>query len=565
MEAVRQLEAALKLYEKDCPQPVDAANTLVNLSLAMLHAGDLSRARQYLVEANARLPQPEPRLRLWKLDIAGRIALASGRAHEATALFKDLERLGEEVEAVDACWRAAQGQAQALTQVRRYEEALAAYERAEMLLDEAARRVALGDGRDAFLSLHARGTAAYIELLVARGDVARAAVVARRSRNRVIGSIARIDRLATLEPSLRARWDDAVARYLRERSELESQAASDWKLSGEVLHLARERRRVRQATLRQALDDALATLDHRSSSVRDIQLPPEGELIILLYPLRNVWVAFAITENSATATTIRAADITANSSHWLTKFDRQISDAKRIRIIVAGRADVIDFHALSWRGSPLLAHAPIAYGLDAGVFVEAVLPQGIAHATVLADTAGNLPAARREAEDVATLLASKRWQVGRLLGDEAQLQAVRQAMETSQLLHFGGHGQPAQRGLSAALELAQGELTAGDILALPRVPPVVVLAACDSARASGDGPVVGIGLAHAFIAAGSGAAVAARRRVDDRLTRALMRAFYRRLDSLDGWSVAEALRAAQLERYRSDPTSDWAAFRVLLP
>ncbi len=144
---------------------------------------------------------------------------------------------------------------------------------------------------------------------------------------------------------------------------------------------------------------------------------------------------------------------------------------------------------------------------------------------------------------------------------------MRAALPAAGLFHYAGHGVFAGfAGWGSALPLAEGSrLTLGDVLALRRAPAWVVLSACDAGRSSEQAPGEGIGLANAFLLAGSQAVVAARRPVADSSARDLMRELY------GGWQpgedVARQLQRAQRSQRLRDSSADaaWASFRLLVP
>ncbi len=109
-----------------------------------------------------------------------------------------------------------------------------------------------------------------------------------------------------------------------------------------------------------------------------------------------------------------------------------------------------------------------------------------------------------------------------------------------------------------------GRLRAGEVAALRIDVPVVVLAACESARGRATFGEGVLGIASAFLGAGARAVVASAWPVDDGAAARFSRAFYERL--LAGASVGEAASAAA-QHLRRDPETRaaayWAAFTVL--
>jgi len=162
----------------------------------------------------------------------------------------------------------------------------------------------------------------------------------------------------------------------------------------------------------------------------------------------------------------------------------------------------------------------------------------------------------------ATLAArSPGWTIAELAGESASAEAVRAQLGTSDLLHYAGHGDySGQGGWESSLLLADGtRLTLGDLLALEHVPSWVVLSGCETGRVAGDAPVAGLGLAQAFLLAGSRSVIAATRPADDRRVPAFFAELYRR------WAeepdLARAMQGAQLAWREQNPT-EWSIFRL---
>jgi CHAT domain-containing protein len=148
---------------------------------------------------------------------------------------------------------------------------------------------------------------------------------------------------------------------------------------------------------------------------------------------------------------------------------------------------------------------------------------------------------------------------------EASAPAVRSRLAATDLLHYAGHGTfSGFGGWDSSLLLAGNtRLTLGDLLALDRVPAWVVLAACDAGQSSSETPVESLGLAHAFLLAGSRAVVASTRPADDRVVPSFFADLYRQLDREP--DPAAALQRAQLSWRSRDPGADWAGFRLFTP
>ena len=140
------------------------------------------------------------------------------------------------------------------------------------------------------------------------------------------------------------------------------------------------------------------------------------------------------------------------------------------------------------------------------------------------------------------------------------------------ILHFSTHAlvnteQPELSGLVFSLVSHDGTpqvgyVTLQDVYAMRLKADLVVLSACETAlgeNSRGEGPV---GLARAFLYAGSSRVLASLWRVNDDATAVFMRLFYQELRN-SGFSPALALRKAQMEmsaQPRWSAPSYWAGF-----
>jgi CHAT domain-containing protein len=241
-----------------------------------------------------------------------------------------------------------------------------------------------------------------------------------------------------------------------------------------------------------------------------------------------------------------------------------LARADRIRLLPQGALERIDLHALPVDGAPLLARAPVYYGLDLpapkAVTAAASLTRG--SALIVADPTADLPGAAREEELVAKLLSGPR----SLLRGQAQRAEVLAELERASLFHFAGHAQFAGLdGMSSELRLADGALSVGDVLSLSRAPELVFLSACEGARADVPSLASAFGLAQAFVAAGARAVVAPTRPIADDDARALVSAFYEALASDPARDAPAALRRAVLSSMADGADLDAWNFRVLEP
>jgi hypothetical protein len=172
------------------------------------------------------------------------------------------------------------------------------------------------------------------------------------------------------------------------------------------------------------------------------------------------------------------------------------------------------------------------------------------------------PLAQREGEELLRVHAA---QARVLRGEGAHKAAVLAELPRAPLAlaHFAVHGVvdplfPSSSGLA----LEGGYLWPEDVLALPRVPPLVVLNACSSGGGERSGTEGVIGVARAFLERGANAVVATLWDVDDAAALLFARSFHQRLRAGDAPASA-VLEAQRAVRERFPDPSAWGAFVLL--
>jgi cellulose synthase operon protein C len=564
------LETALAIFET-CEKfrPGQRMNILIDLALAHLQEGRLAQAKELL--ARARKLDPDPRLLnlLWFLDLEARISMREGRPAEALRLFGRIEEVASVAGSPDYRLRGAFGKAQSQRDLGETAAALEILRQAEALLDEQSLQIPLQEGRETFMATRHAVVNLHVELLLDQGRNAEALDLARHARSRLLRQLERSQSLASLSLDERARWERLVAAYRERRAALEERAKDEWRLPTDQALRAEAVTAAETEELKRILDQAFQLLPRERP--REEALPPRpGELILAYHPLSSGWAGFAAHGSTVQAHRFELPPDLSRldwlSAALLLPFRASIENAEQIRILPSGSLQDVDFHALPFGGDILLAEAPVVYGLD----LAAPPPPAkvrTRRALVVADTRGDLQGALDESRKVVETLRSgpQPWTTEELEGAEASVESVRERLASPDLLHYAGHGSfSGSGGWDSSLLLAkETRLTLGDLLALDRVPAWVVLSACDTGRSSTKVPVESLGLAQAFILAGSRAVIASIRPVKDIDLPAFFPELYREWDREP--DLAVALQHAQLSWRKRHPLADWQSFRLFEP
>jgi hypothetical protein len=568
------LAEALRAFDRECAafagRDEERVNVRVNLALDHLQAGEPRAARRWLGEARQLETAPSGNVLLWWGDLDARMLLDAGRAREALAAYRELAARARVTRSPEGEWRATYGEARAREALGDRTGALAAYDRAEGLLERESLLAPVHEGRDTFVSQREGATRRHLDLLLRAGREAEALAVARRARSHALRELRLRVRLAALIPAQRAAWEKAVAAHQAAREELDRAAAESWRLPGAEARRAVDEQGRRLMALRGDLDALLARLDPRGSEGDGAPPPPApGDVLLAYHPLPDGWVGFAADASGVAARRLAAPDLVlgrpaALGERLLAPFATQLRRAQRVRVLPYGPLRDVDFHALPFDGNALVATKAVVYGLDLPGALAA--PPGVSggHALVVGDPEGDLPGARAEARRTGEALAAahRPWSREVLLREQATGPAVRRALAASTLFHYAGHA--VAEGWNSALPLAAGgRLTVDDVLALPRAPVWVVLSGCETGATAEESAVESMGLAHAFLSTGAKTVIAAVRPLPDREAAALMETFYAELAR--AVSPAEALRRAQLARRGRDGSGAWASFRAFVP
>ncbi|HEY0714215.1 MAG TPA: CHAT domain-containing protein, partial [Polyangia bacterium] len=522
-------EAADRALEH-CPEPFIRRHALINQALYALEDGGTAALAQERLLALRRLHGGSTsELRVWEKEIEARLHFTARKYRQALNAFDEQLMLARGSGFSEGRMRAEVGRGRALLALGRSRAALDSFSAAEQTLATLLETVPFAEGRTEFLGLRDDGVRHLETTLAAVGRNDDAFRVARLARAQALRGAASAQALYSLAPAQRAVFERAIADYRKRRTELEAEAADDWALSHRQLALRLAEREASQRELRGFLDTAFRSLGSPLRANKALALPGPGELQILYFPGTDRWLGFAATQKRLTVRSLPALDLTAANDTTLATallepFATELTAAKRVRFLASGSLQSIDLHALPFRGSPLLTQVEVEYGMDLSPATPSTVSPGAV--LVVGNPTDDLRNAEDEAERVASLIVGRN--IHRLAGAEATRERVLALLPTTKLFHFAGHGVfGGADGLESALMLAGGaRLSAADVLALPRAPALVVLAACEAARALMSTAGDGLGLAQAFLAAGTSAVVAPTRPLRDDSARQLFSAFY---------------------------------------
>jgi len=255
--------------------------------------------------------------------------------------------------------------------------------------------------------------------------------------------------------------------------------------------------------------------------------------------------------------------------------EKELVGKKHVVVVPHGMLHYLPFQALrNPEGKYLIESHTVSYLPSASVLKYAREKNRGNHANLFAvanpvTDLSPLPAAEVEAREVSALFAKK--QV--LLGSFATKTTFKREGPQYDLLLFSTHGEMIE---SAPLESNlrftptpqdDGKLTVSEIFDMEVKANLVTLSACETGLArgtKGDFPQGDdlVGLSRAFIHAGAPSVVASLWKVSDDSTVAMMRSFYRNLQTMP---KAEALQQAQLGLARSSAMNSshpyfWAPF-----
>ncbi len=555
---------ALEVAREDCdPEEFSwhASNIHINLALVYLLDDRLDAAVVELASACLMSPSMRTVEQLWADDIEGRIALRRGDGEAALAAFGRVDEGAVGSGALEFEWRGAAGLGAALALAGREEEALAEYVRAEDLLFEHSFLVPVFLGRETFLDERLRTHREHVALLLGRGRDGDALEAVRRARARYLLGFHLSQRVAGLDDERRAAWEWRLQAYNALRGRMEQRSAGSWSVPATELDSYREELRRLALEAYTVLDEGLAALPPGGDQAH--RTPEPGELIVTWIELDEGWVRFATDERSVRVDRLGPRRVVRDDGAEAWALDGlRLEGVRRVTLLPVGPLRALPLHAHLLRADLSDVGPAVVYSLDLPASDERPSQVALERVLLVTDPAGDLAGARGEGAALTGRFHEQGIHATHLDGGAVERAAVLDGLARADLLHYAGHAEAGQLPLDGHLPLAGGEsLSVADVLARPSVPPVVVLLACHSADAP-PSTVETLGLAQAFLTAGSRAVIAATGSVSDEAAAQFSGAFHE--EYARGMDAAVALAYAS-NRMRAGGSDEWVRFRLIVP
>lgn len=586
----------------------DTSLVLLNLArVAMLEAEPataatrredlLSEAEQHIKDAVA-LGSQRPEVTVDLLELRGRLALLRGDGPAAQVAFRELETLtATRILTPYYQWAALIGQADAHAAQGSRAEAIAAYRRAERLLQRIAAGLPLTSRRQMFVAQFEAGTARYLSLL-ADSDPKAALAAIRSARTRALHAFVQSAGGSSEDPTLRAH----MQRYYQLYADRDLAVREHRDVPLDEQEAAARKLHQIDAALQDVLKDLYLGPATESAPESEpgsaYRAPRADELILSCFPLPKRaaepvrdWLCAAADAHGHYLSRQRLTRWTPEqAAAVLTAFAAPLRRAKHLHLLpYDGMRDIV-WETLPFDGRSLSERLTVTYGLDLPRPTATTDASGqTSPRPVLAvlnpeeDLPGAQPAAgwlrrelARQGRKLVLFYGSPRagghlWSLllERFSAREqpALAPAVLRELPTTDLFVYYGHAEPSeQSGWDSHLRFADGgRIAARDVMALSATPRRVLLFGCDTAVSDRQAPADELGLAQAFLLRGSREVLATTRRVPAKQAAELLHELIQRGALTAAVPLAESLRQALSALRQRGPHPDWDAFRVFQP
>lgn len=523
--------------------------------------------------------------------LEGEVTRVRGEPEQAIARYQSAADLQRELRDPELGWRIWYGTGQALESLGKSDEALTSYKKAVELIEETRSAIKEERFRAGYIEERYQVYVALVELLLRLGNPADAFFYSEKLRAR-----AYFDQLgkSQQEGADRSRQEqtnelrEQMAK-LREKIEKEYSAAEKERHQQELELFSQELERTQTAyeeLLEAAHDEQVGSNATDVPGALAIQRRIPNGTALLEYVIGKQFLStLIITQDSIHGSSVQVGVdqltarvdlfrdlILSKSPEWTEpgkglmtllitplKRDGYLRHIERLVIVPDGVLNYVPFSALPTHGSRVLGDDfVVAYLPAAGAMLhERSAERGTGTLLALAPSASHLPNAVSEVRSIGQLFPNGSRVVS---GNRATKTLFKQIAGDYDFVHLATHGSLNRNApWLSTLQLepdaqSDGRLELYEILDLKLHARLVTLSACETALGSGyfsDTPAGDefVGMARAFLGAGSQSVLASLWAVNDASTRELMVRFYRNLQQFDG---PEALARAQREIRRAN-------------
>lgn len=243
----------------------------------------------------------------------------------------------------------------------------------------------------------------------------------------------------------------------------------------------------------------------------------------------------------------------------LAPMEETVATCDALIIVPSGALHAVPFAALRRHDQYLVERHEIATAPSASVLrrlTRAASPLSSDVALVVGVADADTPELIREAWAIGAMLPGAEI----VVGEHATVENIHERLSAASLVHMACHGRfRADMPQASGLRLADRWLTLKEIYQLKVRASLVTLSGCETGVSRVESGDEQIGLSSSMLAAGAQSLLVSLWMTDDRVTSALMTAFYQHLRH--GRSPLEALRQAQLAALKGhDHPAFWAPF-----
>ena len=481
---------AIKIASLQCNEghnKHEQINGLINLALASLSLNQLSQATKALDQI------PREGIRQfhseWLLQTRAEIALASKRPQAALEWLAKLTPTDGRAPSPYLELRILLGKARAHAQLGNFHDAHQVWGIAQRIISQEGILVPIHDGREIFLAQYQNATRDYVQAALDHGETSRALDAVREAHAQLLQSVQWQDRIQALSEAERVQWQSNLGYFQNLRKELELLRKSSWSIPSSLKAEHQAKLTETEERVAAALHQTLQDLGFEPQSKNQVPKLESGALELTYFRGRDGWVCFVRSLESLSVVKLGQIDTNA-TPHRLSQFlldpiSSALQNASAVSVTAASELSHIDFHSLELNGRPLIEELPLTYQVNIASNTPSVRALQLQKTLVVSDPSGNLAQARHEAHYAQEVLHKISGTPADFLhGASVTVEKLQATLPQVNFLHYAGHGvfDEEHSSRSALLLANDTRLDVKDIVALPKVPEIVVLSACETAK-----------------------------------------------------------------------------------